>query len=226
MLAARLSPREISYREENGLGPVLMAVQAPTTPECPPRRSKSRKINVTVRTEHTTTVVPGFAFAGVAAGIKSNGRPDLALAVADEAVPAAAVFTTNLVRAAPVLVAAERIAQGKARAVLVNSGCANACTGAAGLAATHDTTAAVAAALGAPETGVLSASTGVIGVTLAQRQSHRGSSLADELAVGPRRRPLRRGDSHHRPRSQGGPRPRGRLGDVPSSSSGWPRARA
>ena len=59
---------------------------------------------MTVRTEHTTTVVPGFAFAGVAAGIKSNGRPDLALAVADEAVPAAAVFTTNLVRAAPVLV--------------------------------------------------------------------------------------------------------------------------
>jgi glutamate N-acetyltransferase / amino-acid N-acetyltransferase len=121
---------------------------------------------VTVRTEHTTTVVSGFRFAGVSAGIKSNGRPDLALAVADETVPAAAVFTTNLVRAAPVVVAGERVAHGKARAVLANSGCANACTGAAGLAATHETTASLAAALGTSANEVLPASTGVIGITL------------------------------------------------------------
>jgi glutamate N-acetyltransferase/amino-acid N-acetyltransferase len=121
---------------------------------------------VTLRIEHTTTVVPGFRFAGLSAGIKSNGRPDLALAVADESVPAAAVFTTNLVRAAPVLVAAERMGSGRARAVLANSGCANACTGSAGLAATRDTTAAVAEAIGAAAAEVLPASTGVIGVTL------------------------------------------------------------
>jgi glutamate N-acetyltransferase/amino-acid N-acetyltransferase len=121
---------------------------------------------MSVRVEHTTTVVPGFRFAGVSAAIKSNGRPDLALALADESVPAAAVFTTNLVRAAPVLVAAERIAGGRLRAVLANSGCANACTGGAGLSATEDTTAAVASAIGASANEVLPASTGVIGVTL------------------------------------------------------------
>jgi glutamate N-acetyltransferase/amino-acid N-acetyltransferase len=121
---------------------------------------------VALRIEHATTVVPGFRFAGLSASIKSNGRPDLALAVADSSVPAAAVFTTNIVRAAPVLVAAERISAGKLRAVLANSGCANACTGSAGLEATHETTSAVAQALGASASEVLPASTGVIGVTL------------------------------------------------------------
>jgi glutamate N-acetyltransferase/amino-acid N-acetyltransferase len=121
---------------------------------------------VSLRIEHATTVVPGFRFAGLSAGIKANGRPDLALAVADSSVPAAAVFTTNIVRAAPVLVAAERVAAGRLRAVLANSGCANACTGSAGLAAAQESTSAVAQALGASASEVLPASTGVIGVTL------------------------------------------------------------
>ncbi len=124
-----------------------------------------------IRVEQSTIVVPGFRFSGVAAGIKASGsdqtaRPDVALAVADEPAAAAGLFTTNLVREAPVVVAAERLGSGRARAILANSGCANACTGEAGFAATRESTAAVARALGAPVEQIIPASTGVIGVTL------------------------------------------------------------
>lgn len=110
--------------------------------------------------------VPGFRFSAVAAGIRKDGRIDTALAVADRPATAAGVFTRNLVRAAPVMVATERVRSGTAQAVLVNSGCANACTGAEGHAAVESSTAAVAAALGVPPSSVLPASTGVIGVVL------------------------------------------------------------
>lgn len=110
--------------------------------------------------------VLGFRFAGIAAGIKKSGAPDLALVVADAAVPTAAVFTQNIVRAAPVELAEERVRAGKARAVLVNSGNANACTGVAGRLAAETSTAAVAAALGVPPEQVLPCSTGVIGQPL------------------------------------------------------------
>lgn len=117
--------------------------------------------------ERATIPIAGFRFAGLAAGIKKNGRPDLALAVADEPAAAAAVFTTNLVRAAPVLVAAERVGRGRARAILANSGCANACTGEPGMHATRASTAAIARTIGGDEADVLPASTGVIGALLA-----------------------------------------------------------
>lgn len=107
--------------------------------------------------------VSGFRFAGVSAGIKSKGGLDLGLIAADEEVAAAAVFTTNLVRAAPVEIAERRMERGRARAVLVNSGNANACTGKPGLAATKATTEAVAEALGAGKKQIIPASTGVIG---------------------------------------------------------------
>src|ERR1044071_7358737 len=103
-----------------------------------------------------------FRFSAVSAGIRKDGRVDVALAEAASGSTSAGVFTRNLVRAAPVLVAEQRIRHGNARAVLVNSGCANACTGEPGLAAARESTAAVAEALGiGPET-VLPASTGVI----------------------------------------------------------------
>jgi len=121
---------------------------------------------VAIRIEHGTTAVAGFRFAGGSAGLKKNGRDDLAIAVADEAVPAGAVFTTNLVRAAPVDVAAEHVARGRLRAILANSGCANACTGDLGLAAARNTIAALGRALGIPAEQVLPASTGVIGTVL------------------------------------------------------------
>src|SRR5882724_2043200 len=113
-----------------------------------------------------TSTIAGFRFAAVSAGIRKDGRVDVALAVADRPAVVAGLFTKNLVRAAPVLVAEERVKNGLARAILVNAGCANACTGEAGLAAARETTEAIARALGIPVDEVLPASTGVIGALL------------------------------------------------------------
>jgi glutamate N-acetyltransferase/amino-acid N-acetyltransferase len=116
--------------------------------------------------DEMTSTIAGFRFAAVSAGIRKDGRVDVALAVADRPAVVAGLFTRNLVRAAPVLLAEERVKSGLARAILVNAGCANACTGEAGLAAARETTEAVARALGIPVEEVLPASTGVIGQLL------------------------------------------------------------
>ncbi len=108
----------------------------------------------------------GFTASGVATGLKSGDKPDLALVAAEKPVPAAAVFTTNKVAAAPVQVSREHVAPGKARAIVLNAGNANACTGAKGVADARATAAAVARLLGCAEQEVLVASTGVIGVPL------------------------------------------------------------
>jgi glutamate N-acetyltransferase/amino-acid N-acetyltransferase len=109
----------------------------------------------------------GFRAAGVASGIKKSGL-DVSLVAADARASAAAVFTTNKAQAAPVLIAREYIAAsgGHARAVVINSGCANACTGAEGIDTARAMASAAAAALGCEPTDVLVASTGVIGVAL------------------------------------------------------------
>jgi glutamate N-acetyltransferase/amino-acid N-acetyltransferase len=114
------------------------------------------------------TAAAGFRAAGVAAGIKASGALDVTLIVADAPASAAGLFTTNQVQAAPVKVSRANLVSsgGQARAVIVNSGCANACTGAEGLATTEATVAATAAALGCSPEHVLVASTGVIGVQL------------------------------------------------------------
>jgi glutamate N-acetyltransferase/amino-acid N-acetyltransferase len=114
------------------------------------------------------TAARGFRAAGISAGIKANGNPDLALLVSDAPAQAAAVFTTNKAVAAPVVVSREHLSRsgGLARAIVVNSGCANACTGPAGLAVARDTTAETARLVGCPPDQVLVASTGVIGVAL------------------------------------------------------------
>jgi glutamate N-acetyltransferase/amino-acid N-acetyltransferase len=110
----------------------------------------------------------GFRAAGVAAGIKATGALDLALLVSDRPAHAAAVFTTNRAQAAPVLVSREHLAVsgGVARAIIVNSGCANACTGDAGLQVARGMAAHTAELLGCTAEQVLVASTGVIGVAL------------------------------------------------------------
>ena len=126
-----------------------------------------------------TSTIAGFRFAAVSAGIRKDGRVDVALAVADRPAVVAGLFTRNLVRAAPVLVAEERVRSGLARAILVNAGCANACTGEAGLTAARETTEAVARALGIPVEEVLPASTGVIGALLPVAKI---ASKAKELA--------------------------------------------
>jgi glutamate N-acetyltransferase/amino-acid N-acetyltransferase len=107
----------------------------------------------------------GFRAAATAAGIKP-GRPDVALLVGEPGCTAAGVFTTNLAKAAPVLVSREHVAAGRARVVVVNAGCANAGTGEAGLADAREAASLAAAAAGCPPREVLVASTGVIGVRL------------------------------------------------------------
>lgn len=106
---------------------------------------------------------PGFRFAGIVAGVKSNGRPDLGLIVADDDVPTAAVFTQNRVRAAPVELSIEHVKSGVARAVIVNSGNANACTGDKGAFDAAAMAEYAARAIGCDKKRVLVASTGIIG---------------------------------------------------------------
>jgi glutamate N-acetyltransferase/amino-acid N-acetyltransferase len=134
------------------------------------------------RIEGGVTAAAGFRAAGVSAGIKASGAPDIALIVAGEAVAAAAQFTTNQVQAAPVTVSREHLAAsgGRAAAVLVNSGCANACTGPDGLRVARASADAVAAAVGCRPEHVLVCSTGVIGVALDLGRVERGITAAAE----------------------------------------------
>ena len=126
------------------------------------------------------TAPAGFRAAGVACGIKKTGALDLALLVADETVPAAAVFTTNRAQAAPVLVSREHLARsgGRARAIVVNSGCANACTGPEGMAVAKSAADFVASITGCAAEQVLVASTGVIGVQLDLDRLRKGAVAA------------------------------------------------
>lgn len=105
----------------------------------------------------------GFRAAGVPAEIKYKGRNDVALVVADAPCAAAAVFTTNAVAAAPVLYDREAVRGGRIQAILANSGCANACTGAQGLVDARRSAEETAKTLGIDPKLVLVASTGVIG---------------------------------------------------------------
>ncbi len=107
--------------------------------------------------------VPGFLASGIHAGIKEDGRPDLALIYSAQPAAAAGVFTTNCFKAAPVLLDMERIRSGKAQALIANSGVANAATGAVGLEDALAVSRTVSTELGIADDLVLVASTGVIG---------------------------------------------------------------
>jgi len=111
-------------------------------------------------------IIPGFRFAAAAAGIKKVGVLDLALMVADAPAAAAGVFTRNRVKAAPVLLCKKRLRGGKAQAILVNAGNANACTGEPGRNAARETCRRTGELLNIPERLVLPSSTGVIGAPL------------------------------------------------------------
>jgi glutamate N-acetyltransferase/amino-acid N-acetyltransferase len=117
----------------------------------------------------------GFRAAGVSCGIKARGL-DLALIVSEGPASAAAVFTTNRAQAAPILVSRRQLAAsgGRASAIVVNSGCANACTGADGMEHAQAMARQTAAALGCDAADVLVASTGVIGVKLDMAKVGRG----------------------------------------------------
>jgi glutamate N-acetyltransferase/amino-acid N-acetyltransferase len=115
----------------------------------------------------SVTAAKGFRAAGVAAGLKASGAPDVALVVndgPDDVV--AAVFTSNRVKAAPVVWSQQVVADGRARAVVLNSGGANACTGPDGFGDTHATAEYVAKALEISAADVVVCSTGLIGERL------------------------------------------------------------
>ncbi len=107
--------------------------------------------------------VPGFLASGIAAGIKKIGKKDFALLYSEVPAVAAGVFTANRVKAAPVLLSRERVRSGKVRAILANSGCANACTGKGGIQDAQRLSRLVASSLKIEPENVLLASTGVIG---------------------------------------------------------------
>jgi glutamate N-acetyltransferase/amino-acid N-acetyltransferase len=110
----------------------------------------------------------GFMAGAVSAGVKESPgqRLDLGILLSTKTCVTAGVFTTNKVKAAPVLVSRERLRKGSARAVVMNSGCANACTGKQGMADALEIAELVAKEIGSKKEDVLVASTGVIGTTL------------------------------------------------------------
>ncbi|MFI2371400.1 bifunctional glutamate N-acetyltransferase/amino-acid acetyltransferase ArgJ [Streptomyces sp. NPDC018833] len=115
----------------------------------------------------SVTAAKGFTAAGIAAGIKQNGNPDLALVVNNGPRRAAAgVFTSNRVKAAPVLWSEQVLKGGEVTAVVLNSGGANACTGPKGFQDTHTTAEKAADVLGIGAGEIAVASTGLIGVLL------------------------------------------------------------
>jgi glutamate N-acetyltransferase/amino-acid N-acetyltransferase len=111
-------------------------------------------------------VPSGFRFAGVTCGIKSSGKPDLSLIIADSPVVAAGIYTQNQIVAAPVVLCRQRTPSDSIRAVVTNSGNANACTGQQGMADAKEMCDRVADRLECDSQQVLVMSTGVIGQSL------------------------------------------------------------
>ena len=118
--------------------------------------------------------VPGFQFGGISAGIKKNGKKDLALIYSEVPAQVAGIFTANAVKAAPVQIGMKRIKKGVGQAVIINSGNANACTGSQGLKDAQKISSWVARGLGIDEKLVYPSSTGVIGLPLPLRKFEDG----------------------------------------------------
>lgn len=131
-------------------------------------------------TDGNITSTPGFEAAGVACGLKPNGALDLALVYSPQPCVGAGVFTTNAFKAAPVLYDRSLLEQDPTRlhGVVINSGCANACTGEQGLRDAQATAAAAAEHLGHPPSSFLVMSTGVIGMPLPMDKIRYGVALA------------------------------------------------
>lgn len=144
-----------------------MSIPVPPVPSFPPA-------------PYTLTSVKGLRASGVRAGIKPSGNPDVALLVADSPMTCAGLFTRNHFAAAPVLLSRRHLEKtgGLVRAVVVNSGNANACTGAQGERDALEMCERVAKALSCPPEQVLVCSTGVIGVKLPMDKVRAGIDAA------------------------------------------------
>ncbi len=130
----------------------------------------------------SVTAAAGFRASGVMVGLKASGLPDVALVVNDGPTFAAAgVFTTNRVQAAPVMWSRQVLSSGRLRAIVLNSGGANACTGPRGFADTHHTAEHVAELLGCAAGEVAVASTGLIGEYLPMHKLLPGIAVAVDV---------------------------------------------
>ncbi|CAM5259360.1 Arginine biosynthesis bifunctional protein ArgJ [Streptomyces cyaneofuscatus] len=171
----------------------------------------------------SVTAAKGFTAAGIAAGIKESGNPNLALVV--NTGPrrwAAGVFTSNRVKAAPVLWSEQVLKSGELTAVVLNSGGANACTGPKGFQDTHATAEKAAEVLGTGAGEVAMFSTRLIGVLLPMEKLLPGVETAAGQLLRARRREGRHRHQDHRHRAQDVRRDEGRL----RPSAAWPRAPA
>ena len=129
--------------------------------------SQDPAAGLSVDTSRGVTAAAGFRAGGVTAGVQASGGDDLAVVINDgPSAAAAAVFTSNRVAAAPVHWSRQVVADGAARAVILNSGGANACTGPQGFQASHETAELVAEGLQVGAGDVVVCSTGLIGVQL------------------------------------------------------------
>ncbi|HEY3374191.1 MAG TPA: bifunctional glutamate N-acetyltransferase/amino-acid acetyltransferase ArgJ [Candidatus Aquicultor sp.] len=131
---------------------------------------------------HSGVTAPkGYKAAGIACDIKQSGRKDMAIILSDMPASAAAVFTTNKVAAAPVLVSKGHVANGIAQAIVINSGNANACTGKQGLLDAKTMAGITAGALSIKPDDVIVSSTGIIGVPLPMQKVEQGITTAAKL---------------------------------------------
>ena len=165
----------------------------------------------------------GFVAGGLACGIKESGAPDLALVATDDhaPVPAAAVFTSNLAQAAPVQVSRAHLADGRAAAVVLSSGNANAATGEAGRRDARRMCELAGEGIDVATADVLVCSTGLIGIPMPMAALEAGIPKVCGALQRRRRARRRAGDAHDRHRAQGS----GRVARATRSSAGWPRAR-
>lgn len=124
------------------------------------------------------TLPKGFRAGAAAAGLKPSGRPDVGLLVSDSAAAVVGVFTSNRVQAAPITVTKRHVRRGSARAIVVNAGNANACTGSQGIKDARAMAKETAGLLKTKEQQVLVASTGVIGVPMDMDKTRAGIAAA------------------------------------------------
>ena len=137
------------------------------------------KENIEEIKQGTVTSPQGFLAGAVEAAVKYKGRLDLGILYSEEPCTSAADFTANQVKAAPILLSMKNIGKGKVRAVVVNSGCANACTGDKGFKDAADMAELTAAKLGIRPSKVIVASTGVIGASLPMERIKAGIEKAE-----------------------------------------------
>src|SRR5437879_3237327 len=162
------------------------------------------------------TAVPGILAGGVVAGIKPSGKKDLALIYSSSPARVAAVFTSNQVKGAPVLVSMEHVRGGQAQAIVASSGCANVCTGERGIKDAREMAQRVGELLRIPASHVLVASTGIIGVPLPMDKVRAAWAGARAVRGGPRGAEAAAradADRRRRGRDEGGRDRRARRGE-------------